>query len=320
MDVEVRGLEAEGGGHAVLDEAAALLAGPELNAAVHQRDDHADVGLHEAVAHARELVALGGQLEVGLFKLLVELLLKGRVEGVAALKAVGVEVEALAVADLAAYGLVGVLFVHAVGHAVQVETLVGLDVLVYDGGAVLAEGLLGVQDVGQRLVLDLYELAGGLGGLLVRGGDGGDEIADVADLLAHAVHDVAVGEIAADGGVVGTVLARDHTDDSGQLFGLGGVYALDYAVGDGAAQYLAVHHAAGVDVGGVFRLPGHLEQGVLAYLALPDGVVLSHVSLPPCCSRRSRRRRPCPRGRRDRLRFCALSRRSCRRLSSSWPA
>lgn len=158
----------------------ALLAGPELDAAVHQRDDHADVGLHEAVAHARELIALGGQLEIGLVELLVELLFKSLVVGLGGLEAVGVEVEALAVADLAADGLVGVLLVHAVGHAVQVEALVGLHVLVHDGGAVLAEGLLHVQDVGQRLVLDLYELAGGLGDLLVSGGDGGDEIADVA--------------------------------------------------------------------------------------------------------------------------------------------
>ena len=276
VHVEIGGLEIEGGGHAVLYEASSLLAGPNLHPAVLKRHRHGDMRLHEAVAHAREFIALGGQLEIGLVKLGVEFLLKGRVELLRGLEGVRVEVKLLAVAHLAANGLVGVLFVHAVGHAVEVEALVGLHVLMDDRGAVFIKGLLHVENVGERLVFDLDELAGGLGYLLVEGGDGGDEVAYIAHLAADAVHDEAVGQIAAYGGTVGAVLAGHDAYDAGELFRLGGVEALDNAVRDGAAENLAVQHALGVDVRGVYGLARNFEQGVLAGFALADGIVLCH--------------------------------------------
>ena len=279
--MEVGGLEGERGGHAVLDQAAALLAGPDLHAAVRQRHYHTDVRLHEAVAHARELIALRGQLQIGLFKLLVEFLLKGRIELLACREAVRVEVELLAVAHFALYGLVRVLFVHAVSHAVQVEALVRLHVVVHDGRAILLVGLLRVEHIRQRLVLDLYELAGRLCGLLVHGRDRRDHVADETHLLPHAVHDIPVGQVSAYRRAIRPVLAGDHADDAGQLLRLGGVDALYNAVRDGASEYFSVDHALGVDVRGVLRLARHFEQCVLADLALTYRIVFSHVSSPP---------------------------------------
>jgi|GEM_PF-5656998 len=272
VHVEVGGLEAERGGHAVLDKAAALLARPDLYAAVSQRLDDCDVRLHEAVTHARELIALLRQLEVCVFVDLVELRAEGGVVFFRGRVIVGVEIKLVAVANSSLDRLVGVLAVEAVRHAVQVKALVALHIIVHDGGAVLLIGLLRVEHVGQRLIFDLDELARRLGDLLGRRGDGCDGVAHAAHLVADAAHDELICQIPADGGMVGTVHAGHDRDDAGELLRVARVDALDYAVGDGAAEYLAVDHPLGVNIGGVERSAGDLQRGILADLAFADGI------------------------------------------------
>ena len=113
-----------------------------------------------------ELIALLGQLEVCVLVNLVKLCAEGCIVFLGRCVIVRVEAELVAVANTSFDGLVGVLAVKAVSYAVKVKALVALYIIVYDCRAVLLVCLFGVEDIGQRLVFDLDELACGLGDLL----------------------------------------------------------------------------------------------------------------------------------------------------------
>ena len=273
VHVEIRGLEAECCGHAVFYKASALLACPDLDAAVGERLDNGDVRLHEAVAHSGELIALLGQLEVCVLVNLVKLCAEGCIVFLGRCVIVRVEAELVAVANTSFDGLVGVLAVKAVSYAVKVKALVALYIIVYDCRAVLLVCLFGVEDIGQRLVFDLDELACGLGDLLGGCRNCRNGVADAANLIADTAHDELIGQVAADGRMIGAVLAGHDCDDAGELLCLGDVDALDYAVRDGAAENFAVDHALGVDIGGIESGAGDFKRCVLADLALTYGIV-----------------------------------------------
>lgn len=139
------GLEAERCGHAVFYKASALLACPDLDAAVGERLNNGDVRLHEAVAHSGELIALLGQLEVCVLINLVKLCAEGCIVFLGRCVIVRVEAELVAVANTSFDGLVGVLAVKAVSYAVKVKALVALYIIVYDCRAVLLVCLFGVE-------------------------------------------------------------------------------------------------------------------------------------------------------------------------------
>ena len=274
VHMKIGGLHIEGGGHAVLDETAALFACPYFQPAVRQRFHDRDVRLHEAVADARELIALLGKLEIGIFIHFVKLRSESGVVFFRRGIVVGIETKGVAVAHSALDRLIGVLAIEAVGNTVQVETLIALDIVVDNGGAVLFVCLLRIQHIGQRLVLDMDQLARGLGDLLRRRGDGCDRVADAAHLVADAAHDELVRQIAADSGMIRSVHTGDDSDNAGELFGLARVNALDDAVRDGAAEDLAVDHSLGMNIGRIEGGAGHLQCGVLTDLSFADGIII----------------------------------------------
>ncbi len=106
MHVEVRGLEAERCGHAVFYKASALLACPDLDAAVGERLDNGDVRLHEAVAHSGNSHSAAGQkLDVCVLVNLVKLCAEGCIVFLGRCVIVRVEAELVAVANTSFDGL-----------------------------------------------------------------------------------------------------------------------------------------------------------------------------------------------------------------------
>ena len=145
--------------------------------------------------------------------------------------------------------------------------------LVVDDGRAVGHGFVDGEDGREQLVLDLDLGEGGLGLLLGLGGDGGDAVADEADLGVE--HEGVVG------GGLGEALARgavgDARDvavpqdrlDAGHLFGGGDVHGDDLRVRMRAPQHLDDQGVAGREVGDV----GRLAEGELHGVDLADGMV-----------------------------------------------
>ena len=184
-------------------------------------------------------------------------------------------------------------------------------VVVVDGGGAGLEGGAHVDDGGQLLDVDDDGL-GGVAGLGQRlGDDGGDGVADVADLalgedrvlrllhrVAGAVVDLPAAGDAAGGG---EVLGGEDLEDAGHRRRGAGVDRADAAVRHVRADEGDVGLAVAVEVVGVAALAGEEAHVLAALHAGADPEVLRHVVRPPWtglviprrrASRRARRRRP----------------------------
>ena len=145
-----------------------------------------------------------------------------------------------------------------------VAGVVGLAFLVVADDRRVGRGrLLGVDDRGQRLVLDVDRLAPVLGDVRVVGDDDAHLLALEAHLVGGQHRLGVVGqrrhprEVA-----LGHHLAGEHQPDAGDLPGLRRVDGLDAGVRQRAAQDLHVQHAGQVDVVDVVAAAAH-EPGVL---------------------------------------------------------
>ena len=155
----------------------------------------------------------------------------------------------------------------------------------------LGEGGAHVDDGGERVDLELDRL-GGVAGLGQRlGDDGGDGVADVADLvlgedrvlrllhhLAEAVGDLPAAGDAADSGEVG---GGEDLEHARHRLGGGGVELHDPAVRHVGAQEADIGLVGAVEIGGVAALAGEEADVLAAQDRCADAVILGHVrSLP----------------------------------------
>jgi hypothetical protein len=113
----------------------------------------------------------------------------------------------------------------------------------------------------QRLVVDVDQPARLLGGLLVDRGDGGDRVADHADLL-RAERLFVLGHRQDPELHARQVGGGDDREHAGQRARPRGVDRPDARVGVGAAQKLRVRHARQEEIVGVLRLADHLRPRV----------------------------------------------------------
>ena len=109
---------------------------------------------------------------------------------------------------------------------------------------------------------------GAAGGLGMVGGDQGDRLALVADVLPG--QDGLVGDLQTVGLAPGDVVGGEHGQDPGHEQGLGGLDGADPGPGVGAADGGAPEHPLGPQVRGVGELALHLERAVGPPGALAD--------------------------------------------------
>ena len=153
------------------------------------------------------------------------------------------------------------------GGVADLPAVAGVVVLAFlvvaDDRRVRGRGLLGVDDHGQRLVLDDDRLAPVLGDVRVVGDDDAHLLALEAHLVGGEHGLGVVGERGHPGQVaLGHHLAGEHQPDARDLPGLRGVDRDDARVRQRAAQDLHVQHAGQVDVVDVVAATAH-EPGVL---------------------------------------------------------
>jgi hypothetical protein len=157
---------------------------------------------------------------------------------------------------------------HDVGRHVVVDAIVDRDRQLLGDGEVARSG--------QRLVVDLDELAGVFGEIAALGDDHGDQLADVADLLdrqrpllggpqrcvrqVHRPRPVDLFEVG----------RRVHPHDPFGRSGSRGVDAQDPRVRDGAAHGRHVHDARQVDVVDVLSASAQQPQVLAPHPALAD--------------------------------------------------
>ena len=144
--------------------------------------------------------------------------------------------------------------------------------VVVDGGRPGRERLGG----GERLVLDLDQLARVLGGIAAVRHHGGHRLADEPRAVAGEQGEVAAaklgvrrhhGERTRRGA---EIAERDHVRDSGMRAGARGVHAMDARMGVRAAQEHDVQHAGQGDVAHVAPAPGEQPRVFLAQMPVPD--------------------------------------------------
>ena len=150
----------------------------------------------------------------------------------------------------------------------QTQAVVGdglaLGVLVVDERRALGEGLLGVEDRGQVLVLHLDELEGFLGDLRCGGRDRRHLVAIGAHavlLQGHVVFEQAEADL-------GRVVGGQHRLDSGERVGFRGVDGEDLRVGPGGVEDLPEQHPRKGEVVDELRPTDDLLAGV----GLGDGL------------------------------------------------
>ena len=167
-----------------------------------------------------------------------------------------------------------------VGRDIARENLVELR-------GVRLEGVVYIEDGGEHLVVDVYELAGLLGYVLGLGHDEGDGVADEADVLVEHVGVARRGVAVVYAEVGVDVVMGDDALDAGQGHGAGVVDAAHAREGVGAVQDFAVVHIGRVEVAGVHSLAG---EDVLAEDAAGLTADVTHFS--HCLPSSFARRRP----------------------------
>ena len=232
----------------------------------------ADIGRH--LGHAVGLS--GGPHEILVVDVVVVHYHLGRLGGER--RGVGLEV-AGALVDVVGLlaGLVAVAALDGEEHLLVAEAEVLLVAVVLKeagielGGAV-GLGLLDVEHGGQDLVVDLDEADGLLAELLGLGGDEGDAVADVAQVLVADLLDrgQALQELL---GELGLVLVGDDGVDAGQGLGLRRVDVLYHGMRIGAGHQLGVQHVLHLEVVKVYALAGDYLAGILPGAVLTDMTV-----------------------------------------------
>ena len=195
-----------------------------------------------------------------------------------------VRIDEFAFDDHVGFGeaLLDIAFLEAVGigdvgagdgaEAGEVPVVFGV---VVDQDGVLGEGLAGVGIDGQGLVFDLDAFEGFDGVALGVGDDGGDVVADVADLLDGHGGDVA--DVVAVEGLA--VAAGDDLDDAGHFFGGGGVDGEDFGVGEVGVEDGGVEEAGEADVVEVLGFADGFGDGVGAGEGFADVFEFGHGGL-----------------------------------------
>ena len=153
--------------------------------------------------------------------------------------------------------------------------LIGVRLLV-DDRRVGPHGLDGVEDGGEHFVLDLDEREGLLGGVRVHGGDRGDLVPQVADLLGLEETGVVDGDPEPDRG---NVPGGHDSTDAGQAPGLFGVDVQDPRVRVAAAEDGPVEHVRKGEVRRVPRRPRRLGLAVDPRNIRPHNLVIRHREL-----------------------------------------
>ena len=176
--------------------------------------------------------------------------------------------------DVALLEAVGIGDVGAGDGAEAGEVPVVFGVVV-DQDGVLGEGLAGVGVDGQGLVFDLDAFEGFDGVALGVGDDGGDVVADVADLFDGHGGDVA--DVVAVEGLA--VAAGDDLDDAGHFFGGGGVDGEDFGVGEVGVEDGGVEEAGEADVVEVLGFADGFGDGVGAGEGFADVFEFGHGGL-----------------------------------------
>ena len=140
-----------------------------------------------------------------------------------------------------------------------------------DGGRAGRERLGG----GERLVLDLDQLARVLGGIPTVRHHGGHRFADEPRSVAGEQGEIVAAKLGVrrhhgEGPRRGAEIAeRDHVRDSGMRAGARGVHAMDARMGVRAAQEHDVQHAGQGDVAHVAPAPGEQPRVFLAQIPVP---------------------------------------------------
>ncbi len=144
--------------------------------------------------------------------------------------------------------------------------------VVVDGGRSGRERLGG----GERLVLDLDQLARVLGGVAAVRHHGGHRLADEPRAVAGEQGEVAAAKLGVRrhhgerAGRGAEIVERDHVDDSRMLAGARGVHAKDARMRVRAAQEHDVQHAGQGDVAHVAPAPGEQPRVFLAQIPVAD--------------------------------------------------
>ena len=157
----------------------------------------------------------------------------------------------------------GCLLVAVADADVAQDVAVGVE-----RGSAVGHGGLGVDQRVELLVVDRDQGGGPAGGLGVVGGDQGDGLALVADVLPG--QDRLVGDLQAVGLAAGHVLVGEDGQDPGHGQGLGRLDRADPGPRVGAADGRAPQHPLGPQVRGVGELSLHLERPVGPARALAD--------------------------------------------------